>query len=610
MSGFFGWTGLQTQPDQPHDLLSRMAHAARFNNIKSSVVKDNLALSVSGGVYPVTHFANDEICTVVMGRPRWLDPGLSARAKESNDASALAMGWMQFDTSVLDRMAGSFSFVVMQKGRTVAAIDRYGIHSLCYAHVSGGLIFSTHAEAVAAHPLVQGNIDHQALYNYFHFHVIPSPGTLFREIRRLQPAQSISLKDKQLGSSFYHRHQYSPVISGSFDDKKQKLHHLLEQAVARQLQGQKAAAFLSGGLDSSTVSGYLSKLQADVTDTFSIGFAHQDFDEMEYVHIAARQFNLNSHEYYLQPQDIVDAIPIIAGTYDEPFANNSAVPTYFCAKKAHEDGFDLMFAGDGGDEIFGGNARYAKQMLFEHYHLAPVWLRKALIEPVAFSAPFSKRLTPLRKLQSYIQQANVPLPDRLETYNLLNRQSLSEMFEPEFLSVVDTKAPIAALRESYFDTNSEHPVNRMLNLDMKFTLADNDLRKVVCMAEAAGVEVAFPMLDDDVVTFSCGLPPSDKVHGQTLRWFYKKAMLGFLPEAIINKSKHGFGLPFGPWVLSHKPLKELVYTRLDELAKRQWIRSDYIQALKKQHAEVHPVYYGTMIWILVMLEEWLQTRKL
>jgi asparagine synthase (glutamine-hydrolysing) len=269
-----------------------------------------------------------------------------------------------------------------------------------------------------------------------------------------------------------------------------------------------------------------------------------------------------------------------------------------------------MFAGDGGDEIFGGNARYAKQMLFEHYCGLPTWFRKGLVEPVTFAFPFAQHLLPVRKLQSYVRQANVPLPDRLEAYNLLHRQPLDEVFEQDFLTGVDTEAPIAALLESYFDTDSTHPVNRMLHLDMKFTLADNDLRKVVCMAEAAGVEVIFPMLDDDLVAFSCGLPPSDKVHHQTLRWFYKKALRGFLPDTILDKSKHGFGLPFGPWALSHEPLKELVYTRLDELARRRWVRPEYIQTLRNMHAEVHPVYYGTMIWILVTLESWLQARKL
>ena len=137
-----------------------------------------------------------------------------------------------------------------------------------------------------------------------------------------------------------------------------------------------------------------------------------------------------------------------------------------------------MLAGDGGDEIFGGNTRYAKQKLFETYGRIPRALRRGLIEPLAFAMPGGERLMPLRKLGSYIRQASVPLPDRLETYNFLHRSPLAEVFEPDFLAAVDVDEPLAMLRDVYQRTTSTSPVNRMMHLDLKITLADNDLRKV------------------------------------------------------------------------------------------------------------------------------------
>ncbi len=610
MTGFVGWCGTGLHSDRANEVLADMGKAAGFETITAVAVEPHFAVAVRQGVYPVSHYAAAGLCAVVMGRPQWLDAALAAEASHSGAASTLAQAWRREGKNVLKKLAGNFSLVVMDGDRVMAAIDPFGIHALSYAQINGGLVFSSHSGAVAAHPLVGQALDPQALFNFFYFHTIPSPQTVFKKVAKLQPAQYVALDGAQASLEFYHRHRYSDENHASFEDKKHDLHRLMEQSVARHVDATPSAAFLSGGLDSSTVAGYLARLQKNTTDTYSIGFEHQGFDEMEYVRIAAKHFSLRSHEYYLQPQDIVEAIPVIAKAYDEPFANNSAIPTYYCAKKAREDGFTRMFAGDGGDEIFGGNARYAKQMLFEHYAALPAWMRHGLVEPLAFSFPFAQHLMPLRKLQSYIQQANVPLPDRLETYNFLHRQPLSELFEAGFLANIDASAPIEELRKTYSDTDSTHPINHMLHLDMKFTLADNDLRKVTRMGEAAGVEVVFPMLDHDLVEFSCKLPPSDKVRGQQLRWFYKKALGGFLPDSIINKSKHGFGLPFGPWALSHPPLKELVYDRLEAISKRGWIRPAYIQNLKKMHAEVHPVYYGTMVWNLVILEEWLQARHL
>ena len=311
-----------------------------------------------------------------------------------------------------------------------------------------------------------------------------------------------------------------------------------------------------------------------------------------------------------QPKDIVDAIPMIAAAYDEPFGNDSAVPAYYCARMAREDGVRVMLAGDGGDEIFGGNARYAKQRMFETYQLLPEVLRRRLIEPVVAHVPGGRIVPPLRKLRSYVQQASVPLPDRLESYNFLNRAPLADILAPEFLATVDTLEPLTLLRETYERTTSRSYIDRMMHLDLTHTLADNDLRKVSRMCEVAGVEARYPLLDDALVEFSGELPPSFKVRGIRLRYFFKQALKDFLPPEIIAKTKHGFGMPFGLWLRDYPPLSEQVHESLRAFQRRGIVRTEYIATLLREHETGHATYYGIMIWVLMMLEQWLQARRI
>ncbi|MEJ2687512.1 MAG: asparagine synthase C-terminal domain-containing protein, partial [Gammaproteobacteria bacterium] len=318
-------------------------------------------------------------------------------------------------------------------------------------------------------------------------------------------------------------------------------------------------AFLSGGTDSSTVAGMLARTSMDTTHTYSIGFDAAGYDEIEYARIASRHFGTEAHEYYVTPQDVTNAVPLIAAAYDEPFGNASAVPTYYCARNAHAHGTAVLLAGDGGDELFAGNARYARQLIFEQYAKLPGILRKGLLEPIAFGVPGLERIPPVRKLRSYIEQARIPLPDRLETYNFFHRTSPADILESDFLQTVDTSLPLAGLREVYTRTSDPHPLYGMLHLDLKITLADNDLRKVNRMCELADVEVRYPLLDEAVVGFSAQLPPALLLRQLKLRYFFKQALADFLPPEVLNKSNHGFGLPFGIWLREYAPLRTLAY---------------------------------------------------
>jgi asparagine synthase (glutamine-hydrolysing) len=391
------------------------------------------------------------------------------------------------------------------------------------------------------------------------------------------------------------------------EDLKDEFRQILERSVQRAMQAPDAACFLSGGTDSSTVAGMLSRVAGRPADTYSIGFEAEGYDEMAFARIAAKHFGCRHHEYYVTPRDLVDGIAKVATHYDQPFGNSSALPAYYCARRAHDNGVRHLLAGDGGDELFGGNTRYAKQTVFSWYGRVPGPLRDFVLQPV-FGSPVGK-LPLLKKGASYIDQARVPMPDRLQSYNLLTRLGLGEVLETDFLRRVDPLGPQKQQRQVWNAIKTGRLVDRMLAFDWRYTLADTDLPKVVGTTSLAGTSVGFPMLDDELLAFSERLPADYKLKGLKLRWFFKEALRGFLPDEIIVKKKQGFGLPFGVWATRDAQLRALAEDSLGSLATRGIVRPAFIESLLKQRLPEHPGYYGEMVWILMMLEQWLRGRR-
>lgn len=546
----------------------------------------------------------DGLVVALCGRP---DLSALPPVDSADPASQLALAYSKDRAQVLQRLRGSFALAVIDRPsrQALLAVDRMGIESLCFAADGRELVFGTRADAVARALGGRANIDPQALFDYLFFHVVPAPGTIFRSVAKLLPGQYLEFRDGRTRTEFYWRMRYADRAKSDPRALGERLRRLLPEVVGRQADAGRVGAFLSGGTDSSTVAGTLAHLRAEPIDAYSIGFDAPGFDEMAYARIAARHFGLRHHPYYVTPADVVQIAPLIARAYDEPFGNASAVPTYLCAKLARDEGMPVLLAGDGGDELFGGNARYAKQRLFEAYALIPKSVRETLVEPLLAIVPGADRFTPTRKLRSYVQQARVPLPDRLEAYNFLVRSDLAQIFVADFLAVVRPEHPFSLMREIYDAANSVSVVNRMMHLDLKQTLADNDLRKVNVMCRLAGIDVRYPMLDDQMVALSAEVPPESKVRGTRLRPFFKDALRDFLPREILAKEKHGFGLPFGIWLRQHKPLYELAGDSLASFGRRRILRQDYLESLLSRARGGHASYHGVMIWVVLMLEQWL-----
>jgi len=588
MTKFAGWMGSNLQNEAAIALLEQMTAADSAFTYRHG--QGYALAALSKNIYET-----DELLLVM--------PQSSSRA---GSEPSLLNAYVNRGVNCLVGLPDADTLVLIddKQQRIILATDPIGLSHIYYAEIPGGIVFGSSADFAVRHPQVSNAIAPQAVFDYIYLNHCPSPNTIYQQVKKLEGGQCLVYQNGRIKIEHY----WLPAFSEQACDLPQagrELQRELIDAVRSMVDNEdNTGAFLSGGLDSSSVAGALSKVFPGKAKTFSMGFQADGYDEIEYANIAVERFNTRQHQYYVTPEDTVNAVPSIAAYYDEPFGNASALAAYYCAKLAKDHGVDRLLAGDGGDEIFAGNERYAKQMLFESYHRLPKFISAGLEGTLNCLPEVIAKQKLLFKAKRYIDQANAAMPDRLQDYNFLHRHAAADIFQADFLAQIDTAAPLQQLREDYWRPESAGTLNRMLYLDWKNTLHDNDLVKVNRMCEMAGVEVCYPLLDRRIIDLSCRIPSNDKLRGQKLRWFYKRAMADFLPERIINKSKHGFGLPFGVWLKDHHPLKQLAYGAIHDLKRREFFRPDFLDHAIEMHQSVHAAYYGDLVWMLMMLEFW------
>jgi len=612
MSGLCGWVGSVPAAASPESAIAAMTPVLyRFDGAPlSRELGPGHALAVAAPAPRASLVTAHGVSAAFWGMPDFRDEQFAHIATERGPAAALIEAFRSHGPECCARIGGAFAFALIDdvRGEALLAVDRMGIHALTWRQQGSTLLFASTADAIHAFPGVEVEADWQSILDYVHFHMVPAPVSAFRGEHRLLPGQYLHYRDQRVRLGSYWSPHFVEDEKRPFAELREEFLSLLSDSVRRMSRDVPTGAFLSGGTDSSTVSGMLGQATGRPAETFSIGFDQQGYDEIEYARIAARHFRTSQHEYYVTAADIAAAIPKLAEIYDQPFGNSSAVPTYCCARYARESGVQLRLGGDGGDELFGGNDRYATQYLYSLYEFLPRPIRAGLLEPVARNLHGATVLPPVRWYRRLVDLASTPMPDRLDAHNLLARIGPSQVFTPDLLSAIDLHHPLKLMRDVYNANGAQSLVNRMLAYDFKFTLADNDLPKVMRSCEAAGLLVDFPMLDDRLVEFSTRLSPDMKLKGTKLRYFFKEALRGFLPDEIIAKTKHGFGLPFGQWLRTHKPLEDIVMGALESLRGRGIVRAQFIDGLLGRHLVEHPGYYGTMAWVLTMLELWFQNH--
>ncbi len=535
-----------------------------------------------------------------------LAPG---RGCQGNALRQAALLYEKEGRSFVRRLRGAFALAVWdaRSRELLLAVDHFGIKRLYSASRDGRVAFATRAGLLAGARGVDRRVDPETVYNYLNLGFVPAPASPFRGVARLAPGHVLILRD---GRTTLERHWELRYPERPIGRKEGAagIYRFTEEAVRRaltDLPAKETGAFLSGGTDSSTVVGLMARLTGERVNAFSIGFHEPRYDELDYAELAARHFGAAHRTRIVTPQAALDVLPRLVDAYDEPFGNNSAIGTVACAQLARECGVTCLLAGDGGDEIFGGNERYRTDRIFASYHRIPAAVRRRLLEPVLLGLPPGMPGV-LGRAQRYIRRANLPNPRRFYSYEFFFAGEGARLLDPDFRAAIAADAPYGVVQAHYDAVQTTSELNRLLFLDLKLAIGDNDLLKVTRAGELAGMNVRFPLLDVPLVEYTATLPARFKVRGLEKRYLFKRAFRGLLPPAVLAKRKHGFGVPTSTWLRDDRRFQELARDTLLSPRARQrgYFQAGAVETLFEWHRADSTPYYGELLWRVLMLELW------
>jgi asparagine synthase (glutamine-hydrolysing) len=532
------------------------------------------------------------------------------RAADTTHVAALVAAlYERFGPEFASKLRGAFSVILWDARARIltAAVDEFAIHRLVYFETAEHLLIASRIDALTATGLVPRDINTHALANVLNFSSNLGPSTIFRHVQRLGPGALLTASERGARTSRYWNMRYG--TGGKVGENRlcEEMKAVVGRAVSDccgDADFSRLGSYLSGGTDSSTVTGTMASMNRGRVHAFSIGFDEQPFDEMGYAKLAASRFGAMHHMRTVGPADCFEAVEQMARYFDEPFGNSSAIPTYFCAREAAQNGVDILLSGDGGDELFGGNERYCTDKIFEIYHDLPAVVRKGMIEPALRMLP--PWGGPFGRARGYVRRANMRGVERFLSFQFLATHPVEEVFDPGFIQSLRDYSIATAPARYYEAADARDHLDRLLYVDLHITLADNDLPKVTCMSELAGIRTRFPFLHRDVAEFSGRIPAGLKVKRFDKRYLFKKAFADLLPSEIIHKTKHGFGIPVAVWMKSDKRLCELLHDMVSSRRARErgYFRRDFIDRLLERHAADDSTYYGDTLWTILSVEMW------
>ena len=522
--------------------------------------------------------------------------------RSRTDTEVILHLYEEYGLQCFSRLRGMFAIAIWDKSRQrlVLARDRIGKKPLFYRTDPRGLSFASELKAL----LVEGTVppvDNVALHHYLTFQYVPAPRTIFQGIRKLRPGHLLVYERGQADERAYWSLDYDRKLTGRSErEHREEFFRLLEESVRlRLISDVPLGAFLSGGVDSSSVVALMSRLTDQPVKTFSIGFKEESFNELPYARQVAQRFKTEHHEFLVEPSAL-ELLPTLVRVYDEPFADPSAIPTYYVSQLSRQF-VTVVLNGDGGDELLGGYPRYG---------FRPRDRVKARLLPQTLGdgcADLLDRLPALpgvSRLRGLAERVAVPfsrayLP-RLCCFLPAEKRSL---YTPEFLQAVREDDSYALLSRWFRDARASDLLDQLLDVDTHSYLPDDVLVKVDRASMAHGLEARSPFLDHQLVEFAASLPVDYKVRNGQSKYMLKAAMRGLLPDAVLDRDKMGFGVPVDRWFRHELSgfVREVLLSPVS--LQRGYFRPEFIRAMI-DNQQAGACAYGSRVYALVMLELW------
>jgi asparagine synthase (glutamine-hydrolysing) len=531
------------------------------------------------------------------------------RFSTDTDTEVIVHAYEEYGVDCLYYLKGMFGFAIWdsKNKKMFLARDRLGIKPLFFYRDENKLLFGSEIKCILCDPSVPHNINIEALHHFLSLNYLPAPLTLFEGIYQLMPGQYMLVTINGISIKNYWDLRFTEFQKKPLHYYEDILDRILERSIERMLVSDVPfGVFLSGGLDSSTVTCYMSKILKKPVKTFSIGFGEESYNELHKAQIVADHCGTEHYEEMVNPDHLEKLLPELVWHAEEPLADASMVPMYYLSKLASRH-VKMALSGDGADEIFAGYDTYPAYFAVKTYHVIPKFLRKKVVFPLINNLPVSdKKISFDYRAKRFVRGAEFD-PERAHFYwrIIFDENDKQELYTDMVRKKI---AGLDTYEETYgryfYESEVKNPIDRLLYADTRFYLPNDMLVKVDRMSMAHSLEVRVPFLDHELVEYMATVPASLKLKNYiTRKYLLKRIIKNKLPRKIIHQKKQGFNIPIGLWIKTY--LKDYVYQILsdEQIKEMGYFKRDAIYKLISDHISGRKDN-GYQIWGLITLNMW------
>ena len=549
---------------------------------------------------------NGEIYNFESLRDRLINNGHSF--KTNSDTETLVHLYEEYGEDLVQHLRGMFAFAIWdrEKKQLLLARDHLGQKPLYYALDDNRILFGSEIKAILAHGDVSKSIDLKALEDYLAFGFVPGERSIFSSIKKLEPATTLGLSTESWEPQ---KKRYWKLEGNTDSDKPlQEWVENISEAFTDSVKAHRIAdvpvgSFLSGGLDSSAVTGVLANMDNHPVQTFSIGFEEKKFSELEHAQVVAETFN-TKHTESIVTHDAIESLAKLIKYYDEPFADASAIPTMRVAELASQQ-VKVALSGDGGDEAFGGYSRYSHDLRENKIRKwIPPFVRQHVLRHLASIWPKADWLPRIFRLKSTLTNLSLsPAAAYANTLCICRKPMRRQLLSSRIKKQISDYAPEQQVIATY-QSGGQDSLRGMLAADTHFMLPGDFLTKVDRASMAYGLEVRPPMVDHEFLALTWSVPSKFKVKGGQTKWLFKQVCEKWLPSDIIYRKKQGFEIPIDEWLRGPlRPLFEKTVLGSDHLG--HYLNLDFIRKLYTLHCN-RAGRHGNVLWAILVLGAWMQ----